>query len=356
MKAPHRGFRLSDWYGQDWDHKKPFGDLWVSPWAKAHYKLRQQEIEIEQCEFMLQHAVENEDYEEADGLKTRVERLRSQHPIIPREARLAEALREGNFALANVFRNDLEQVKASLGLPKYTVGQVVEHVYREGVRGVIIDVDLQCVKGREWVHAAGCLERGCALGFPGEETDTEKLKQWANQPFYVIIADLTDEQTEVEDGPTDALGRRPSVYAEATRDDGEEEDGRNGAHRRTSGGIGGGGSGGDSGGVGRWKWTWPEELSAWEVNTFSKLPAPLYLPEDALCHETDDSRTISHPELSKLFDGCSTTPHHGREYRPSPRLRLWQQKRTKEEQAMRRKQVFTELKSIGAIGSTRSNH
>ena len=101
MKAPHRGFRLSDWYGQDWDHKKPFGDTWVSPWAKAHYKLRQQEIEIEQCEFMLQHAVENEDYEEADGLKTRVERLRSQHPIIPREERLAEALREGNFALAN---------------------------------------------------------------------------------------------------------------------------------------------------------------------------------------------------------------------------------------------------------------
>ena len=29
-----------------------------------------------------------------------------------------------------------------------------------------------------------------------------------------------------------------------------------------------------------------------QVNTFSKLPAPLYLPEDALCHETDDSRAI----------------------------------------------------------------
>ena len=52
-----------------------------------------------------------------------------------------------------------------------------------------------------------------------------------DQPFYVLIADLTDEQTETEDGPTDALGRRPSVYDEATRDDGEEED--NGAHRRT---------------------------------------------------------------------------------------------------------------------------
>jgi len=347
MKAPHRGFKLSDWYGQDWDHKKPAGDLWVSPWAKAHYKLRQQEIEIEQCEFMLQHAVDNEDYEEADGLKARVERLRSQHPILPREERLAAALKEGNFALANVFRNDLESIKMNLGLPKYAVGQAVEHAYREGLRGVIIDVDLQCGKGRDWVHAAGCLERGCALGFPGEETDTDKLKQWVNQPFYVVILDLADEQTE--DVPTDALGRRPSVYDDATRDDEADQKG-------TSGGIGGGGSGGSSEGVGRWKWSWPEELSAWEVNTFSKLPAPLYLPEDALCHETDDSRAISHPELAKLFDGFSTTPHHGREYRPSPRLRLWQQERTKEEQAVRRKQVFSELKSIGSIGSTRSNH
>ena len=170
-----------------------------------------------------------------------------------------------------------------------------------------------------------------------------------NQPFYVVILDLTDEQTE--DVPTDALGRRPSVYDDATRD---EEAGAD--QKGTSGGIGGGGSGGSSDGVGRWKWSWPEELSAWKVNSFSKLPAPLYLPEDALTHETDDSRAISHPELSKLFDGFSTTPHHGREYRPSPRLRLWQQKRTKEEQTVRRKQVFSELKSIGSIGSTRSNN
>lgn len=47
MKAPARLFQLSDWYGDDWDVKKPLGDeLWVSPWAKAHYKLRQQEIEV----------------------------------------------------------------------------------------------------------------------------------------------------------------------------------------------------------------------------------------------------------------------------------------------------------------------
>ena len=83
--------------------------------------------------------------------------------------------------LCAVFRNDLESIKTNLGLPKYAVGQAVEHAYRDGLRGVIIDVDLQCAKGRDWVHAAGCLERGCALGFPGEETDIEKLKHWINQ-------------------------------------------------------------------------------------------------------------------------------------------------------------------------------
>ena len=85
MKAPARMFKLSDWYGDDWDHKKPADELWVSPWAKAHYKLRQQEIEIEQCKFLLQQAIAAEEYFEADGLKERAERLRSMHPITPRE-------------------------------------------------------------------------------------------------------------------------------------------------------------------------------------------------------------------------------------------------------------------------------
>eukprot|EP00966_Prymnesium_polylepis_P274758 6348292-Prymnesium_polylepis.1 len=150
MKAPARNFQLSDWYGADWDHKAPADDLWVSPWAKAHYKLRQQEsvspnpaacvarpdpclqragstsaqdrtwptqeIEIEQCEFMLKQAVEEGNYAEADGLNERVERLRSQHPIKPREKRLVEALEEENYALAKVFQNDLDAVKANLGL------------------------------------------------------------------------------------------------------------------------------------------------------------------------------------------------------------------------------------------------
>ena len=31
MKAPARGFRLSDWYGEDWDPKKPLGDDQLAP-------------------------------------------------------------------------------------------------------------------------------------------------------------------------------------------------------------------------------------------------------------------------------------------------------------------------------------
>ena len=41
----------------------------------------------------------------------------------------------------------------------------------EGLRGVVLDVDLQCSKGQSWVEQAGCLERGCALGYPASETD-----------------------------------------------------------------------------------------------------------------------------------------------------------------------------------------
>jgi len=286
MKAPARQFKLSDWYGDDWDHKKPIGDdLWVSPWAKAHYKLRQQEVEIEQCEFLLQSAVEAEDYAEADGLKQRIERLRSQHPIIPREERLAAALEDANYALAAIFQQDLEAVKTNLGLPKYVVGQAVVHAHRDGVRGVIIDVDLQCTKSVAWVNAAGCLERGCALGYPGEETELRELRKWTTQPFYTVLPDL--------------------------------------AHAD------------ESAAKGAWRWPWPVELASWEVNQYKGVPAALYLSEDALSHDPDAETNLVHPEMAQLFDGFDATPHRGRVYRPKPRLRLWQQKRQAEQQQQR---------------------
>jgi len=299
MKAPARMFQLSDWYGADWDHKKPVDDLWVSPWAKAHYKLRQQEIEIEQCEYMLKQAVEAEDFAEADGLRTRVERLRSQHPITPREERLTEAIEEQNFALAQVFQNDLDAVKTNLGLPKYNVGQAIKHAHREGLRGIVLDVDLQCGKGRSWIHEAGCLERGCAVDMPSEEMDISQLRSWANQPFYLVLLDLAelkDEQAAEEGAQT-------------------------------------------------WRWKWPRELAAWEVNHFAEVPAPLYLPEEALVLDFNDEAAPSHPEMDAHFSTYEMYPHRGRVYQPTPRLRLWQQQRQKDEQESRRQRGAFDISS-----------
>ena len=288
MKAPARMFRLSDWYGADWDPKKPMDEPWVSPWAKAHYKLRQQEIEIEQCEFLLKSAVENEDYDEAHGLQTRIERLQSQHPIRPGEQRIVDALEDGNYALAAIFQEDLDAVKTNLGLPKFNVGQSVAHLHREGIRGIIIDVDLTCTKGMTWANAAGCLERGCALGYPGEETEQKAIFAWSQQPFYTVIPDLTHAVD-------------------------------------------------DSVPKGEWSWTWPRELAGWEVNLYNDVPAALYLAQDALSHDADAETDPSHPEVSKLFDGYEVTPHRGRAYKPTPRLRLWQQKRQGELQELQRR-------------------
>jgi len=288
MKAPARSFQLSDWYGEDWDPKKPIADgLWVSPWAKAHYKLRQLEIEIEQCELLMQYAIENEDYAEAGGLMERLERVRSQHPIRPREERLSEALKEQNFELAAVFQKDLDAVKRSLGLPKFNVGQAVRHAHREGLRGVIIDVDLQCTKSSSWIEEVGCLERGCALGYPATEVDRDSVVAWSKQAFYTVLVDLKDMQDEAAD-----------------------EDSK-----------------------GKWRWHWPQELSAWKANILMDTPPPIYLSEDSIC-VSDDFEPV-HPEMQQLFDGFDVAPYRGRTYRPTPRLRLWQQQRALELQQRR---------------------
>jgi len=215
--------------------------------------------------------------------------LRSQHPIAPKEQLLVEALEEQNFALAAIFQKDLDSIKKSLGLPRYNVGQAVVHAHREGLRGVVIDADLHCIKDGSWIAGAGCLERGCALGYPADETDDRELRAWARQPFYMVIPDLEDMEDE-----------------EAVE--------------------------------GTWRWRWPSELAAWEINHRTKVPAPLYLPEEALLHDPDAEKSPTHPELVKLFDGFDTSPHRGRIYRPAPRLRLWQQQRAKEQQELKRRQ------------------
>jgi len=253
---------------------------------------------------MLQSAIDAGDYGEADGLKARVERLRSQHPIIPREERLTEALQDENYVLAAIFQEDLDSVKSNLGLPKYDVGQAVVHSYREGLRGIIIDVDLQCMRGWDWVQAAGCLERGCALGYPGVETERKELQAWANQPFYWVLPDLTDRQDEL-------------------------------ACKQ-----------------GMWKWAWPPELAAFEVHHRDQKPAPLYLPEDALAHDPDDETDMTHGDLDSYFGGHDTSPHRGRVYRPKPKLRLWQKNRAAEQQeilSQRRKNTVSSKNPYDAM-------
>ena len=301
MKAPARMFKLSDWYGDDWDPKKPLDDgVWVSPWAKAHYKIRQQEIEIEQCEFLLKVAIEAQDFDEAGGLEERIARMKAQHPILPREERLNEALAEENYGLAAIFAEDLESVKANLGLPKHPVGQSVKHVDRSTLRGVIIDVDLTCQKGLDWIKAAGCLERGCVL--EGEETDMANLQKWAQQPFYTVI---------------------PDVDPDAYDDDVEPE-------QKFS-----------------WRFPWPKELAAWEVNLhITDVPAAVYLSEDALTHNADQGAEVRHPDMLTFFDGYDSSPHRGKIYRPAPKLRLWQQQRQHRQQDANRQRKKASIGSV----------
>ena len=272
----HR-FSLDMWYGDDEGigSKSKSTSYWVSPWAEAHHKLRKQEIEIEQCEFQLQHAVDNEDFEEAEGLRERVDRLKSQHPIIPREERLEEAVKEENFAMAAIFQRDLDQIKEGLGLPRYGLGQVVTHKYRNatnggGLRGIVMNVELTCGKSRDWALEAGCLERGLALGIPPDECLVESLNDWVKQPFYTLLPDMSDVKKM------------------------------------------------------------PPELSAFSVNRFEKIPAPIYLPEDALTFYVKDE-PIEHSQLSEHFGEYEYSQHRGRIYKATPKLRLWQRQQAEEE-------------------------
>jgi hypothetical protein len=53
----------------------------LSAYASHHAKLQKLEHEVEECEYLLEQAIQSELYEEADGLSMRVERLRDMHPI-----------------------------------------------------------------------------------------------------------------------------------------------------------------------------------------------------------------------------------------------------------------------------------
>ena len=281
-------FSLDMWYGgNDFaGEEEEVPAVWVSPWAEAHYKLRQQEIEIERCEQNLQSAVAREDYAEAGGLQERVVRLRSQHPLIPREERIEQAIADDNYALAAIFQRDLDAVKKSLGLPQYAVGQTVKHKHR-AQRGIVLDVDLVCTRDDTWVMAAGCLERGIAMGYPADQCEPNligkgKVEAWRQQPFYVVLPDTRD------------LGTTPS------------------------------------------------ELACWEVSQ-GEPPAPLYVSEDALEPLKDVAYDTENPGVKRLFEGYDPVPHRGRMYKPAPRLRLWQQEQQQQKQQKKQEKRFKRI-------------
>ena len=128
--------------------------------------------------------------------------------------------------------------QANLGLPKYATGQVVKHRHRPLLRGVVIDVDLLCIKPEDWAISASCLERAVATGAPPEECLVEGVTRWRKQPFYVVLPDLAE--TPWEKGVKEGAG---------TPDD----------------------------------LPWPHELSSWQV---SPEPQPLHLGHGLSWHRT----------------------------------------------------------------------
>mmetsp|Transcript_21772 Transcript_21772/g.64204 ORF Transcript_21772/g.64204 Transcript_21772/m.64204 type:complete len:312 (-) Transcript_21772:257-1192(-) len=171
-------FCLSMWYPNA-EVDEPSVE-WVSAYASHHVKLQQVEKELEQCELLLDHAIANEDFDEADGLQARVERIRSMHPIWSAEELLADAIVSGDFATAKRHHERLEDIRWNLGLPKFLVGQVVTNEQVD-FRCVVMSVDTSCVMSDAW------------LGQAVERTHALKLERGRDQPWYTCIVDTRDD-------------------------------------------------------------------------------------------------------------------------------------------------------------------
>ena len=75
-----------------------------------------------------------------------------------------------------------------------------------------------------------------------------------------------------------------------------------------------------------------------------EAPAPLYLPQDAL-EPYNEEHVIEHPRKSKLFEEPVYNAHRGNVYRPTSRLRLWQQEQAEERDQQQRKERMSTLGS-----------
>jgi len=176
---------------------------------------------------------------------------------------------------------------------------MVRHLHRPSLRGLVIDVDLLCVKPDSWAVTASCLERAAAAGVPPDECLVEGVTKWRKQPFYAVLPDLSCSAWE--EGEEMGVGKSEQL-------------------------------------------PWPNELSAWQVNyRMTKFPPPVYLPEDSVSFDPDD-RGMSHPELTRLFEhGHEFHMHRGRLYQPTPRLRLWQQQQAKDKQEAQRQKRYQRI-------------
>lgn len=200
----YRKFDVSMWYPNA-DLSSPADAEWISAYAPHHTKLQQLELEVERCEFLLDEAVAKESYDEAEGLRERIERLRATHPIWSVEEDLSDAIVRGDFDTAQRLHSRLEDIRWNLGLPRFLVGQVVQN--RQGDwRGVVVSVDLHCQMDERWLKEA-------------YEANALRLDEHAAnaQPWYTCLVDVRDDELTPRELYTHQVNRysqetRPPVY------------------------------------------------------------------------------------------------------------------------------------------------
>ncbi|KAG8458575.1 hypothetical protein KFE25_003110 [Diacronema lutheri] len=192
-KFGHTRFNVNMWY-PDADRTQ-----WISAYATHHAKLQKLELEVERCEYLLDEAVQMEEYDEADGLRARIKRLRDMHPIWSVEEDLANAISASDFSAAQRLHDRLEDIRWNLGLPRFLLGQVVSNVQAE-IRGVIVSVDTSCQMRDDWLRR--CLEANAL-----------RLDSGVDQPWYTILVDERDDELT----PRELYMMQQNRYSSAAR-------------------------------------------------------------------------------------------------------------------------------------------
>lgn len=179
------------------------GNEWISAYASHHSKLQKLELEVEQCEYLLDEALQMEEYDTAEGLRARIDRLRDGHPIWSVEQDLSDAIVASDYDAAQRHHRRLEYIRWNLGLPKYLVGQVVNNVQSE-IRGVIVAVDLSCRMSEAWLSRC-------------TDANALKLSGGMAQPWYTLLVDERDDELTPRELYTEQVNRysfkaRPPIH------------------------------------------------------------------------------------------------------------------------------------------------